>query len=279
MERIRKALELAREEREQARRQRPDAPAATASEACAVPAAGQAPAAWLQTRGRSVPVNFHNLRAAHLLLPDLSGPAALSFERLRTQVVQRLTERGWNTLAVIGPGRAEGKTFTAINLAIAIAADPQSRALLVDLDLRAPSVHRHFGFDPARGVDDCLRGEATLSVALVRPEGYPRLRLLPVRSAVEQPSELLASSRARELFAELRPRDPGQYLIYDSPPLIDRDDAAGFVRTADAALVVIGDNRTRRDELQRCVERLRGIPVVGSVLNGARNDYGAAQAP
>ena len=278
MERIRKALELAKAEREQARRQGGDPTAEPAPPSAESAAAEPAAAAWPQARGRSVAVNLDHLREAHLLLPGLQGPAAHSFETLRMQVVQRMAQRGWSTLAVVGPGRDAGKTFTAVNLAIAIAADPDARVLLVDLDLHSPSLHRRFGFEPTWGVDDCLRGRATLSVALVRPEGYPRLRVLPVRSPVEQPSELLASAGARELFAALRPREPGQYAIYDLPPLPGNDDALALSPQVDAALVVIGDGRTRRDDLQHCVERLRGIPVLGSVLNGAADGNVAAAA-
>jgi Mrp family chromosome partitioning ATPase len=233
VERIRKALELAKAEREQSRRQGGDA---------------------------------------------VAEPAPPGFETLRAQVLQRMAQHGWSTLAVVGPGQGVGTTFTAINLAIAIAADPGCRALLVDLDLRSPSVHRRFGFEPQWGLDDCLRGKATPSMALVRPEGYPRLRVLPVRSPIEQPFELLSSTGARELLGALRPQEPAQYAIYDLPPFPGSDDALAVVPPVDAALVVIGDSRTRRDELQRCVERLRGIPVLGSVLIGAADASDAAAA-
>lgn len=233
MERIRKALELAKAERKQARRQGGD---------------------------------------------TVAEPAPPGFETLRAQVVQHMAQHGWSTLAVVGPAQGVGATYTAINLAIAIAADPGSRALLVDLDLRSPSVHRRFGIEPQWGLDDCLRGKATPPMALARPEGYPHLRVLPVRSPVEQPLELLSSTGARELLGALRPHETGQYAIYDLPPLPGSDDAQVYVPQVDAALVVIGDGRTRRGELQRCVGLLHGIPVLGSVLTGAVGASAAAAA-
>ena len=172
----------------------------------------------------------------------------------------------------------EGKTFTAINLAIAIAADKDTTALLVDLDLRAPRVHKRFGFEPTAGVEDCLRGEATLADTLVSPEGYPNLLLLPARQAVEHSSELISSASARAFFSEIKQRYSNRIVIFDLPPVLGSDDALAFAPQVDTALVVIGDNLTKREELNRCFELMRDIPVVGTVLNGSRNERSAEYA-
>jgi Mrp family chromosome partitioning ATPase len=148
-----------------------------------------------QVRTRTQPIKLALMREGGLLLPGCQPVAQAAM--LRTQVMQRMKSRGWNTLAVLSAAPDEGKTFVATNLAIAIAADPDSTALLVDLDLRAPRLHRRFGFEPDVGVENCLRGEAELSAALVNPEGYGDLLLLPARGPVQHSSELLASSRAQ----------------------------------------------------------------------------------
>jgi Mrp family chromosome partitioning ATPase len=277
LERIKRALELAKAEREQVLQQ---GPVAAVSNEPAVPGAAPTPdaAPGTQARSRSVPVSAATLRAGGMLLPGMVGPVAHSFKMLRTQVTQRLRQRGWNTLAVMSPAPDEGKTFTAINLAIAIAADRDATALLVDLDLRAPRLHKRFGFEPTVGVEDCLRGDAEIADALVSPEGYPGLLLLPARQSVEHSSELLASAKARAMFAEIKQRYPNRTVIYDLPPVLGSDDALAFAPQVDAALVVIGDNRTKREELQRCFELMREIPVVGTVLNGSRNESSAAYA-
>ncbi len=227
---------------------------------------------------RTQPVDLRGMREAGLLLPGMVGRAAHSFKMLRTQVMQRMAPRKWNTLAVVSPAPDEGKTFVAINLAIAIAADPNSTALLVDLDLRAPRVHKRFGFTPQVGVEDCLRGEATPAQALLAPEGYDSLLLMPARGPVEQSSELLASTRTRQLVREIKERYTNRVVIYDLPPVLGSDDALTFAPQVDALLVVVGDERTKREELQRCLELVHEIPVVGTVLNGSRREQSAAYA-
>ena len=275
MERIKRALERAKIERESVLAQATPVVAGVAPNPTA---AGPEPPQAPQIRTRIQPINLTLMREGGLLLPGMVGAAAHSFKMLRTQVMQRMKSRGWNTLAVMSAAPDEGKTFVATNLAIAIAADPDSTALLVDLDLRAPRLHRRFGFEPDVGVEDCLRGDLDLSVALVNPEGYSDLLVLPARGPVEHSSELLASSRARSLFREVKERYANRVVIYDLPPMLGSDDALTFAPQVDAVLLVVGDERTKRDELMRCLELIREIPVVGTVLNGSRRERSSAYA-
>ncbi len=282
MERIKRALERAKIERESVLGQAAS-PRSIVANAASTPTAGAVetgaePSQAPQVRTRTQPINLALMREGGLLLPGMVGAVAHSFKMLRTQVMQRMKSRGWNTLAVLSAAPDEGKTFVATNLAIAIAADPDSTALLVDLDLRAPRLHRRFGFEPTVGVEDCLRGEAELSSALVNPEGYSDLLLLPSRGPVEHSSELLASGRARSLFRDIKERYTNRIVIYDLPPMLGSDDALTFAPQVDAVLVVVGDERTRREELMRCFELIREIPVVGTVLNGSRREHSAAYA-
>jgi protein-tyrosine kinase len=227
---------------------------------------------------RTVPVSEQVLLESRLLLPGMVGDAAHGFRLLRTQVLQRMQARGWNTLAVLSAGPDEGKTFTAINLAIAIAAHRDSTALLVDLDLRFPRLHRRFGFLPAIGIEDCLRGEAQLAEALVALEGFPGLMLLPARGPVAHSSELISGAGARMLFRSIKERYPNRIVIYDLPPVLATDDAISFLPQVDAGLMVIGDGRTHREDLARCLEMLRATPILGTVLNGSRRERSAEYA-
>ena len=116
------------------------------------------------------------------------------------------------------------------------------RALLVDLDLRLPRLHRRFGFVPTVGVEDCLRGEAELADALVSRRRLPR----PDAAAGAQAGGALvgADQRARargRSSASIKQRYPNRIVIYDLPPVLATDDALAFVPQVDAALMVIGD--------------------------------------
>jgi protein-tyrosine kinase len=271
MERLQKALDLARAERD-----------GKLIGAIAPPPEPPAPANTLDTlivaHSRVVSVEPAVLRANRIMAPDASGPAGHSFKMLRTQVLQRLRQRGWNTLAVISPTPKDGKTFTAINLAIAIAGDTNHTTLLVDFDLRNPSVHKRFGIDPEISVDQCLRGEASVASALINPLGYSKLLLLPARSPVSNSSDLLSSDYTRRAIREIKERYPNRVVLFDLPPVLGADDALAFAPQVDAALVVVGEERTRREDLQRCFEIMRDIPIIGTVLNGSRTDASLAYA-
>ncbi len=219
---------------------------------------------------RVIEVNPLQLERDRILPPLAAGPNGIPYKMLRTQVLRRLDKLGVNSLAVIGTAAETGKTLTAINLAIAIAADPGRHALLVDLDLRKPSIHRRFGIDPLLGVDDCLRRAHPLHEAMVRLGGYERLVLLPARERCLDSSELLATRRTEETIVELRGRYSDRVLVFDLPPVLQADDALVFSRHVQAALLVVGEGKTRRDDLLRTIELLRDIPIIGTVLNATR---------
>jgi Mrp family chromosome partitioning ATPase len=235
------------------------------------PAAEAAPHAdALRALTRVVEVDPQRLERERILAPGATAMHGVPYKMLRTQVLRRLDKLGVNSLAIVGTAVDTGKTLTAINLAIAIAADPERTALLVDFDLRKPSIHRRFGIEPVVGVDDCLRGTRPLKDALLRPGGYERLVLLPARERSLDSSELLSSRRTKELMVEMGNRYRDRVLVFDLPPVLHADDALAFARHMQAVLVVVGEGRTRRDDLLRTFELLRDVPIIGTVLNGTR---------
>jgi len=206
-----------------------------------------------------------------VLPPGAAGPNGGAYKMLRTQVLRRLDDLEANSVAIVGTTAGTGKTLTAINLAIAIAADHDRTALLVDLDLRKPSISRRLAIDCRVGIEDCLRGELPLKDAMVRLLGYERLVVLPARERCEDSSELLASNRTQQCIREMRERYKDRVLIFDLPPVLQADDALAFSRHVQSALVVVGEGRTQRAELTRSIELLRDMPILGTVLNGARD--------
>ncbi|MDR3416956.1 MAG: CpsD/CapB family tyrosine-protein kinase [Nevskia sp.] len=205
-----------------------------------------------------------------ILPPGAGGPHAAPYRMLRSQVTTRLDKLDANTLAMLSPLSAAGKTLTAINLAIAIAAERDRTAILVDFDLRNPSVHQRFGFEPKLGVEDCLTSSRPVHEAIVRIAGYERLLLLPARNRVENSSELLAESRTHDLIEELRRLGAKPVLIFDLPPVLQADDALLFSRHVQCGLMVVRENSTRREELTRAIELLHDLPLLGTVLNASR---------
>jgi Mrp family chromosome partitioning ATPase len=266
MERIRKALDLARQERVlNEEHLHEDVPR---PDVAAVPAP-QLPATIVYTRTREFMPPVDLLERHRIPGPAATGPAAAAFRMLRTQVLQRMSEHGWRTLAVLSPAADDGKTTTAINLALSLAADRQHTVLLVDLDLRRPGLASAFGLTPDAGVDDVLNGRARIEDCLYHPAGLDRLVLLPARAPLAGSSEALAGTRCQELVAELRARYSERLILFDLPPVLGSDDAVAFVPHVESALVVAAEGRTRRSDLLRCMELLRRVPIVGSVLNRA----------
>jgi protein-tyrosine kinase len=221
-------------------------------------------------RTPSVDVDTAALERARIMRPGAGGQYGAAYKLLRTQVLKRLDQLGANALAVVSPCAADGKTLTAINLAIAVAATTGRTALLVDFDLRNPNLHRRFGFEPQVGVEECLETRRPIHEALVRISGYERLTLLPARTRVEQSSELLTAARVGELVTEIRTRYANRVVIFDLPPVLQADDVLAFSQHIQAALLVVSERHTKREDVTRTLELLRDTPVIGTVLNQSR---------
>lgn len=206
-----------------------------------------------------------------VLPPGAGGPHGAAYKMLRTQVLKRMDKLGANTLGVFSPAAGEGKTLTAINLAIAIAADTARTVLLVDFDLRNPGIARRLAYDPPVGIEACLEHRNLVQEAMFKVSGYDRLTVIAARDRLEYSSELLGSTRVADLVAELRTRYANRILIFDLPPVLQADDALVFARHLQAGLLVIGEGKTRRDDVTRALDLLGDLPFVGTVLNGSRD--------
>ncbi len=199
------------------------AESAVAAPAAATPAAPPAAAPfaglveYTKTRVYTPPPGL--LESKRIIDPARIDPAAAAFRMLRTQVLQRMDDKGWRSLAVLSPDAADGKTTTAANLAVSLAYDHRHTVLLVDCDLRQPSIANALGIAPEFGLDDVLTGKARIEQCLYHPEGVERLVILPARAPIPNSSEALSSEQARELVAELRARYAERIVVFDLPPV------------------------------------------------------------
>jgi Mrp family chromosome partitioning ATPase len=286
VEKIRKALDLARAERSRLASEPaamrvaepPDAsiagaPAAVVDLDALRVAPGTAPADSSEPRRTSSARSFQPdgsvLERSRVLAQHSTSPAAEAFRLLRTQVLHRMAEHGWRSLAVLSPNADHTRSTVSINLAAAIAADPRYHALLVELDLRSPRVAGMFGFAPEFGVERALAGEVGVERCLYRPNGYARLTLLPAGAPLARASELLAAPHTRAFAAELHGRYPDRVIVYDVAPVLLSDEALTFLPAVDCGLVVVTEARTRRDDLTQAMRLLSRIPLVGTVLGDA----------
>ena len=213
-------------------------------------------------------VAFDPAPESHLLdLNNSHETPAEEFRTLRTRLNHLQTLQPLHTAIVTSPSPAEGKTFTAVNLALAEAQLTESSVLLGDFDLRRPIIHNLFQIKRAPGVSDYLAGQCTFAQALRKVDGM-NLYLLPAGSAVKNPLELLNMRQVKALFEEL-PRT-FHWSIFDTPPLLFSADANLLATLADGAILVVKIGSTTFDNVTRAMQSLCENNVLGIVANGAR---------
>lgn len=260
MERIKQALEKARGERE-------------SSQAGSHIANGETRRSVVETEIRYSETQVMHLdedilRENRVLSGGADPEAVTAYKMLRTQVLQRMVAREWNALGVSSPSAGDGKTVTAVNLALSLAREYHHTVLLVDMDLCNPCVSKYFGLQPSKGIDDYFLRGASLSEVMINP-GIERLVLLPAREPVDSSSELLASPLTGELVRELKSRYPSRLVLFDLPPILASDDALSFAPHIDTLLLVLRDAKTTQKEAEHAIELLADIPILGTVLNAA----------
>jgi protein-tyrosine kinase len=209
------------------------------------------------------------------VLPQIVDQAALrAYKILRTRVLQRMNSKQWYGLAISGVDSGQGKTVTAINLAIALAQDPNTAVFLVDLDLQRPKIAEYMGLHFKSGLGEYLMGEASIDDIFYSP-GIERLAVIPNSRSFEQSSDVLSGPRMLELVQRLNAEQPRRIVIYDMPPLLLSDDVLTFVpNNADGLLMVFSEGATTRGSVEKSKELLAELNLVGVVLNRSmeRND-------
>ncbi len=194
---------------------------------------------------------------------------AESYHLLRTQVLRRCLEHGWNTLAVTSPCEGEGKTLTAINLAISIAREIAYSVLLVDANLRHPVMLNHFGLPVRRGLSDYLSDDIPIEELLIQSSHFADLVILPGGQPLDNSAEMLNSPKMIQLVSDMKSCDENRIIIFDLPPALSTSETLAFSAQVDAALLVIEDGVTHRQDIERAAGLLDSTNIAGTVLNKA----------
>ncbi len=191
---------------------------------------------------------------------------AESYRALRTSLLLSNLGAPPKVIMVTSALPQEGKTTTSINCAVVLA-QKGIRVLLVDADLRRPSIHKTLGMGPRSGLSNVLTGSATLQQTITRSPVLPNLSVLPAGTPPPNPAELLASPNMRNVLAELR----GQYdhIVVDTPPTLSVTDAVVLSPGADAIVLVIRSGKTTKQALRRSRDILMQVnaKVSGVLLN------------
>jgi polysaccharide biosynthesis transport protein len=191
---------------------------------------------------------------------------AESYRALRTSLLLSNLGAPPKVIMVTSARPQEGKTTTSINTAIVLA-QKGVRVLLVDADLRRPSVHKALGMGPRSGLSNVLTGSATMQQTITTSLILPNLFIMPAGTPPPNPAELLASSNMRDLVAELRQQY--DHIVIDTPPTLSVTDAVVLSPRADATILVIRSGQTTKQALRRSRDILMQVNahVAGVLLN------------
>jgi protein-tyrosine kinase len=189
------------------------------------------------------------------------------FKILRTHIFFPLSGEVPRMIAITSAVPGEGKSFVSSNLAVSIASDIDKYVLLIDCDLRKPSVHKNFGFkDDVPGLSEYLSHKKDLPSLLVHTM-VDKLSILPAGSPVDNPSELLSSDKMEAMLTEVSQRYSDRLVILDTTPLTITAEAVTLSRHVDGVLVVVKQGYTLKDHLREIVKIIDREKIMGIVLN------------
>ncbi|WP_231716393.1 CpsD/CapB family tyrosine-protein kinase [Desulfosarcina alkanivorans] len=201
---------------------------------------------------------------------DPSSVEAEIFKILRTNILFPKTGEPPRSIMVTSAIPGDGKSFVAANLAISIAQGIEEHVLLMDCDMRRPSIHSRFGFSlGVAGLSDYLAHNKPLE-SLLKKTVVDKLTILPGGPTPQNPSELLSSQAMKELLKEAKNRYSDRYIIVDSPPPQLTAETTALAKYIDGIILVVRYGVTPKDTIKDLLEQLGREKVLGVVMNGYR---------
>lgn len=199
------------------------------------------------------------------------SPVSEAFRTLRTNLEFTFLDKPLRSMVVTSASPEEGKSTTLANLAVTMA-QAGKKVLLVDCDLRRPSLHQIFNARPTPGFTDMMRDDALLNNPPLQETPVPNLWLLTSGTIPPNPAELVASRRMSEVIAALQQR--ADIVLFDAPPVIAVTDAAVLSTKVDAVLLVISAGKTKRDHAKKAKALLEKVNarLIGTVLNNVKGE-------
>jgi protein-tyrosine kinase len=216
---------------------------------------------------RSITIASDNCLLATIAEPQ--SAISEQFRKLKSRLVLLTNENRFrNLLMVTSAMTGEGKSLVAANLAISMAQEYDLTVLLVDADLRRPSIHRYLGFEQTIGLSDCLQDGLDISTAIIKTD-ISKLSVISAGKEVAKPLELFASKKMQELIREIKNRYNDRYIIIDTPPLLPFAETRSLAHIVDGVVFVIQEGVTQKESVVEAMEILKGCPVLGMVLNNS----------
>ena len=243
--------------------------------------AAASPPALPRLPGPAQAIDREHLRRQGFIVPEGSVTATIEeFRIVKRQLLLQVAEMrradtdgakaAWaQRVLICSPHPGEGKTYCAVNLALAIAAERENEVLLVDADFAKPSVLSALGISGGRGLMDALADPALDVADFVLGTDVPGLKVLPAGDATNRDSEYLSSSRTAAVLDRLTQGAPQRIVIFDSPPALAASPAAELAKHVGQALVICRADRTGQQSLEDAISLLSGCPNLQLLLNAA----------
>ncbi len=192
--------------------------------------------------------------------------AAEQFRKLRTYLLRFKIHGAPKTIMVTSATSGEGKTFVSANLAISISHELHTHALLVDCDLRNPSLAQRLGLQSGKGLSDYLAGDGNASELFMKTK-VEKLNLLSGGTIQDNPAELIGSKKMEALIQELRSRYPDRYVVFDSTPLLATAEPEVLAKFVDGIIIVVRAGVTPRETVKQAIANVDKRKIIGFVLN------------
>ena len=219
--------------------------------------------------GRNAPEPEPGSPTALALVSDVRSPVAEAYRHLRTSLLLSSAGQPPKTVLVTSSQPSEGKTTTAVNIAMMLA-QTGADVLVLDCDLRRPRIHAHFGLPNAKGVTNYLSGESNISELVQTYDKLPNLKVISSGPVPPNAAELLGSDEMRKLLYVLA--ENFTHIIIDSPPAISFTDASILSTMVDGVMLVVHGGRSSRAVVRRAKQQLQdvGAHLFGIVLNNVK---------
>ncbi len=219
------------------------------------------------------------LAAVNRVLVDVASEienarASAAYRILRARLMHRMAGNNWTTMALTSAGAGDGKSLTALNLALSFARGRSGDVILLDLDMRSPSICQYLGVNPPHDLSGYFAGAGSPQDVFFTI-GVENLAIAGSSAPVERASDLIASGRFEELLASIATLFSDPIVLLDMPPLLVTDEALLVAPRVDAIALIVSEGVTRRDHLERAKQLLEEFSFAGVILNRASETFGA----
>lgn len=219
--------------------------------------------------GRTVLENMHIDHPTIVAARKVASPVSEEYKKLKSRIVDLTTKNGFqNTLAVTSSVSDEGKSITAVNLAVSLSQDYDHAVILIDADLRRPTLHTYLSRKPGKGLSDCMAGGIDPDSALM-PIGSKKLLFLPAGKKIDDPVEFFASRKMLAFMQDLKARYADRYIIIDTPPVLLFAETKKISAFADGTILVVKEGQATLENISEAIDVLKESNVMGLVYNNA----------